>query len=120
MHYRECRRYEPCRRAWGYPPPENFKFGGFETLFSAACHEICLRKIDLQYENGKQLQVTNIKITESKETNPSTDLMCLAQQVQGEGGSFPPAPPLATALVGVGNEPENEVGMPIKVVLVWN
>ena len=93
MHYRECRRYEPCRRVWGYPPPENFKFGGFETLFSAACHEICLRKIDLQYENGKQLQVTNIKITESKETNPSTDLMCLAQQVQGEGGSFPPAPP---------------------------
>ena len=27
----------------------------------------CLRKIDLGYENGKQLQVTIIRITESKE-----------------------------------------------------
>ena len=44
-------------------------------------------------ENGKQLQVTIIKITESKETNPSTDLMCLAQQVRGGGvGSGAPYP----------------------------
>ena len=27
----------------------------------------CVRKIGLEYENGKQLQVTIIKITESKE-----------------------------------------------------
>ena len=27
----------------------------------------CLRKIDLGYENGKQLQITIIRITESKE-----------------------------------------------------
>ena len=45
--------------------------------------------------------------------------MCLAQQVQG-GGSCPLGPPLATDLVGVGNDPENEVGMPIKVLLVGN
>ena len=36
-------------------------------LFSASCHEICLRKIGLEDENGKQLQITIIKITESKE-----------------------------------------------------
>ena len=36
------------------------------AIFST-CHEICLRKIDLEYENGKQLQVITIKITESKE-----------------------------------------------------
>ena len=47
--------------------------------------------------------------------------MCLAQQVWGEGGQLPPcSPPLATAQVGVGNDPDNEVGMPMKVVLVGN
>ena len=41
-------------------------------------------KIDPEYENGKLLQVTIIKITESKENKSiSKDLMCLAQQVQG-------------------------------------
>ena len=30
---------------------------------------VCLQR-DFEYENGKQLQVTIIKITESKETNP--------------------------------------------------
>ena len=44
-----------------------FKFGGSEKLFSALVMR-CLRKIDLKYENSKQLlQVTTIKITESKE-----------------------------------------------------
>ena len=61
---------------------KNFKFGGSEMQFSALVMR-CLRKIDLEYENGKQLQVTNIKITDLKKTNPSTDLICLAQQVQG-------------------------------------
>ena len=37
-----------------------FKFGDFEMLLSAL--EICLRKIDLEDENGKQLQITIIKI----------------------------------------------------------
>ena len=44
----------------------------------------------LGHENGKQLQVTTIKITEFKEINPSTDLICLAQQVQWGGFSQPP------------------------------
>ena len=61
MHYRK-----PCTGCWGYPPPEIFKFGGSEMLFSALVMR-CLRKIDLGYENGKQLQITIIRITESKE-----------------------------------------------------
>ena len=36
------------------------------TIFSTY-HEICHRKIDFQYKNNKQLQVTIIQITESKE-----------------------------------------------------
>ena len=44
-------------------------------------------KIDLEYENGKLLQVTLIKITESKENKS----ICLAQQVQR--GGAPPSPP---------------------------
>jgi len=57
------------------------------AIFSTR-HEICLRKIDLEDENGKQLQITIIKITESKKkTNPSTDLICLAQQVRGGGAA---------------------------------
>ena len=36
------------------------------AIFST-CHEMCLRKIDLEYQNGKQLQFPIIKITESKE-----------------------------------------------------
>ena len=38
----------------------------------------------------------------------------------GRGAATPFPPPLATALVGVGNDPENEVGMPTKVLLVGN
>ena len=49
----------------------------------------------LGHENGKQLQVTTIKITEFKEINPSTDMIFLAQQVQGGGCSYhsPPSSP---------------------------
>ena len=51
-------------------------------LFSALVMR-CLQKIDLGYENGTQLQVTIIRITESKENKSiQTVLMCLAQQVQ--------------------------------------
>ena len=49
----------------GTLPQNIFKFGGSETLFSALVMK-CVRKLDLEYENGKQLQVTIIKITESK------------------------------------------------------
>ena len=48
----------------GMLPKKIFKFGDFEMLFSAL--ELCLRKIDQEDENGKQLQITVIKITESK------------------------------------------------------
>ena len=41
---------------------------------------------------NEQLQVTTIKITEFKEINLSTDLICLAQQVRG--GRLLIAPPL--------------------------
>ena len=58
-------------------------------LFSALVMR-CLRKIDLKYENSKQLQVTTIKITESKE-NKSIHRLDLS-------GSTGPPPPLATAL----------------------
>ena len=47
-------------RVWGYSPLKIFKFGGSEALFSALVMK-CVRKIDLEYENGKQLQVTIIK-----------------------------------------------------------
>ena len=53
--------------------------GGLEVLQDAiygTCHEICLRKVDLEYEK----------------TNPSTDLMCLAQR-WSRGCSCPPCPP---------------------------
>ena len=78
---------------WGYPPAENFKSGGFETLFSAACDEICFRKIDLQYENGKQLQVTSIKITESKENKSIHGLDVSGPTGLGRGGAAAPLPP---------------------------
>ena len=50
----------------------------------------------LGHENGKQLQVTTIKITEFKEINLSTDLICLAQQVRGGRLLIAPPPLLAS------------------------
>ena len=46
-------------------PQKIFKLGGSEALFSALVMKF-VRKIDLEYENGIQLQVTIIKTTESK------------------------------------------------------
>ena len=43
----------------GILPPKIWRLQN--DIFST-CHELCLRKIDLEYENGKQLQVTIIKI----------------------------------------------------------
>ena len=59
------RRHEPCRGFWAILPHKIFKFGCSKTLFSA--HEMCLRKIYVEYENGKQMQVTIITVTESRE-----------------------------------------------------
>ena len=51
----------------GYLPPEKFQIWRLRKGIFSTFHEKCLRKIDLEYENGKQLQVTVIKIAESKE-----------------------------------------------------
>ena len=82
---------EPCRGVWGYPPPQNFQIGRLRNAIFSTCHEICLRKIDLEYENGKQLQVTIIKITESKE-NKSIQRLDVSGSTcpGGEGEQLPP------------------------------
>ena len=84
--YRECRRHEPCRGVWGYPPPEIFKFEGSEMLFSALVMRYVSKKIGLEYQNGKQLQFTIIKITESKE-NKSTQRLDVSGST-GPGGQL--------------------------------
>ena len=65
----------------------------------STCHEICLRKINLEDENGKQLQVTIITITESKENKSIHRLYVSGSTGPGEGAAAPLAPPLATALL---------------------
>ena len=60
-------------------------------LFSALLMR-CVRKIDLEYENGKQLQVTIIKITEitdSKEDNSIHRLDVSGSTGLGGVGSCP-------------------------------
>ena len=84
-HYRKCRRHEPCRLVWG----------SSETLFSALVMG-CLWKVNLEYENGKQLQVTIIKVTESKE-NKSIHRLDVSGSIGPGGGSclpLTPPPPL--------------------------
>ena len=63
-HYRECQKQEPCRGVWGYPPPKSFQIWRLRNAIISTCHETCP-----QYENGKQMQVTVIKITVSEENN---------------------------------------------------
>ena len=81
---------DSCRGVWGYPPPQNFQIGRLRNVIFSTCHEICLRKIDLEFENGKQLQVTIIKITESKENKSIQRLDVFGSTVPGGGGSCPP------------------------------
>ena len=71
----------------------------------------------LGHENGKQLQVTT---TESKETNPSTDLICLAQQVQVGAAAPPPLPPCPPASYGSGllNDFKNIPGKRVSMELI--
>ena len=96
-HYRECRRQEPCG-GLGYPPPEHFQIWRLLNAIFSTSHERCLRKIDLEYENGKQLQVTIIKITESNE-NKSIHRLDVSGST-GPGGQLPPyaLPPPNTLL----------------------
>ena len=81
----------------GVLPQKSFKFGGSETVFLALVMRYVSEKIDLEPENGKQLQVTIIKITESKENNSIHRLD--ESGSTGPGGSAPLASPLATGLV---------------------
>ena len=57
--------------------------------------KVCLRKIDLEYQNGKQLQVTITKITESKE-NKSIQRLDVSGSTGPGGGAAPPPCPLAS------------------------
>ena len=47
----------------GIFPQKIFRFEGSETLFSALVMRYVSEKIDLEYQNGKQLQFAIIKIT---------------------------------------------------------
>ena len=80
---------ESCRGSGGILGQKIFRFGGSEMLFSALCHEIYRRKIDLEYENGKQLQVTIIKITVSKE-NKSIQRLDVSGPTGPRGEQLPP------------------------------
>ena len=94
----------------GYSPPENSQIWRLRNAIFSTFHERCLRKIDLEYEYGKQLRVTVIKITDSKEDNSihrldvsgSTSLRACKGGGGGvRGAAAPlalPSPPLATAL----------------------
>ena len=81
-HYRECRKHKPCRGV--------FRIWRLQNNIFSTCHEICLRKINLEYENGKQLQVTIIKITESKE-NKSIHRLDVSGSTGPGGTAAPPA-----------------------------
>ena len=78
----------------GIVPQKIFKFGGSETFFSVlVMRYVSEKKIDLEYENGKQLfQVTITKITESKE-NKSIHRLDVSGST-GPRGELPPPPPL--------------------------
>ena len=81
--------------------PENFQVLRLRNAIFSTCHEICLRKIDLEPENGKQLQVAIIKITESKENNSIHRLNVSGST--GPGGTCPPcSPPPPPASYGSG------------------
>ena len=77
-HYRERRRHET---------PEKIQVWRLRNAIFSTCHLICLRKIDLEPENGKQLQVTITKITESKENNSIHRLDVSGST--GPGGQLP-------------------------------
>ena len=64
------------------------------AIFST-CREICLRKI-IEYENGKQLQVAIIKITESKENISIYRLDASGSTGPGGAAASLVPPPLAS------------------------
>ena len=65
--------------------------GGAPKRYFLHLSWISLRKVDIEYENGKQLQVTIIKVTESKE-NKSIHRLDVSGSI-GSGGQLPLFPP---------------------------
>ena len=90
------------RGSSGILPPENFQIWRLRNALFSTCQEICLRKIDLEYENGKQLQVTIIKITESKENQSIHRLDVSSSTGPGGRGVVAPLPPPPPASYGSG------------------
>ena len=72
-------------------PSKKFHIWRLRNVTFSTCHEICLRKLDLEYEKGKQLQVTIIKITESKENKSIHRLDLSGSTGRGRAAAFPPA-----------------------------
>ena len=79
----------------GILPRKIFKFGGSETLFSALVMKYVSEKLTLNMKMANILQVTIIKITDSKENKSIHRLNVSGSTgpVGGGGGSCPPCPP---------------------------
>ena len=83
-------------------PPKISNLEAPKRLFQHLSWDMSLKNWPWRWK-WKQLQVTITKITESKEnksTNPSTDMICPAQQVQW--GQMPPCPLPSPASYGSG------------------
>ena len=81
----------------GILPRKIFKFGGSETLFSALVMKYVSEKLTLNMKMANILQVTIIKITDSKE-NKSIHRLNVSGSTGpvgggGGGGQLPPLPP---------------------------
>ena len=81
----------------GILPRKIFKFGGSETLFSALVMKYVSEKLTLNMKMANILQVTIIKITDSKK-NKSIHRLNVSGSTGpvggGGGGAPPPRPPL--------------------------
>ena len=76
----------------GILPRKIFKFGGSETLFSALVMKYVSEKLTLNMKMANILQVTIIKITDSKENKSIHRLNVSGSTGQvGGGGPCPPA-----------------------------
>ena len=87
----------------GILPRKIFKFGGSETLFSALVMKYVSEKLTLNMKMANILQVTIIKITDSKENKSIHRLNVSGSTgpVGGGGAAAPLAPLLATAQTGM-------------------
>ena len=86
----------------GILPRKIFKLGGSETLFSALVMKYVSEKLTLKMKMANILQVTIIKITDSK-INKSIHRLDVSGSTGpvgggGGGGAPPPAAPLAPLL----------------------